>query len=101
MNDHPLRPNEFLTAESIAVLRAHWIESVEQLLGSTASPAARVAVRDWIGLDEVRFDRLLDALRLELGSKDEADHLSRPTPGGQLGLVLPDKDNESSSPTTP
>lgn len=90
MNEHPLRPNALLSAEAIEGLRSHWIESVEQLLGATASPAARSAVAEWAGLDLPVLTRLLASLRAELGPADDPEALSRPTAGGALGLVVPD-----------
>ncbi|MBL9128009.1 MAG: hypothetical protein JNL97_10200, partial [Verrucomicrobiales bacterium] len=90
MNEHPLRPGKLLSAQAIEVLRSHWILSVEQFLGATASPAARSAVAAWIGLDLPAMIQLLAELRAEFEPEDEAAELSRPTPGGALGLVVLD-----------
>ena len=80
--------DEVLTAEQIAHLKEHWIETVEQFLSAVATEEGKVGVRNLLALDESQLDDCVKRLAEKL-PPDVVEQLQSTKPGGELGANLP------------
>ena len=76
-----------LTAEQIARLKEHWIETPEQFLSAVATEEGRAGMCRLLAMDERRLDGCVKQLaeRLDPGVVEQ---LRSTRPGGELGAIL-------------
>ena len=87
---HPLHLIEGLPQTAIETLKARWLETAEQVLGTASSPEGRRGLRELLKLEEPQFDQFIKSLVNAVGD-DAAKILSTPRPGGKRGLVISDE----------
>ena len=83
--------SEVLTAEQIARLKEHWIETIEQFLSAVATEEGRVGVCRLLALDGSQLEDCVKRFTEKL-PPDVAEQLRSTRPGGQLGANLPQQD---------
>lgn len=93
MTEHPLSDLNVLPEPALAALRGRWIETAEQLLALAATPEGRAGAERILGLDARAFDAVLARLAKVVGPALQSD-LARPAPGGKLGLILPEPNQD-------
>jgi hypothetical protein len=91
--DHSPAPGDLaavFSAEQIDLLKAQWIASAEEFIAVVATDEGRAGIRALLHLT----DEQLDACTQELASQlpaEVVEALRRSSPGGQLGLLLPEQ----------
>jgi len=84
-SDTPLKRIEDLTYDQIQRLAAHWITSVEQLVGIASTPDGIAALSQTLAVNEVDTRALVERARDLLSPEDRA-HLSSPADTSRYGL---------------
>ena len=79
---------DVLTAEQIARLKEHWIETVEQFLSAVATQEGKGGMCRLLAIDEAQLESCVTYLSRGL-SPEVVERLQSTTPGGELGANLP------------
>lgn len=82
-----------LTAEQIARLAEHWIETPEQFLSAVATEEGKAGMCRLLALDASQLEDCRERLAEQL-APDVVERLQSTQPGGKLGVILPDGDGQ-------
>jgi len=84
----PLDSIKRLTRRQIEDLQTHWITTLGEFVGASATPEGRDGLQNALGLAGESFEKLLADIRDILG-ETRFRELSTPRPGGPLGALIP------------
>ena len=84
---HSLAELTRLSPESVQLLKARWVDTVEGFVGMTASGDGKEASQRLLGIDRGQLDSVLEEAEAILG-KEAFVKYSTPTPGGPTGVIL-------------
>ena len=93
-NVHSLAALACLSADQIRRLRGRWIDSVESLAAMTGSDPGRAGLMQLLEITERQFTQLGESIEALLGS-DATARLTRPDPGGRMGVILTEQQKRS------
>lgn len=82
-----------LTAEQIARLKEHWIETPEQFLSAVATEEGQAGMCRLLTLDESQMESCVKRLAEGL-PPDVVERLQSTQPGGELGVILPKNESQ-------
>jgi len=80
-----------LTAEQIARLAEHWIETPEQFLSAVATEEGKAGMCRLLALEASQLEDCRERLAERL-APDVVERLQSTQPGGKLGVIMPNGD---------